>query len=112
MAENSKNNNQGTDKKPDKSIKPRFNTNWIFAILAVSLILFQFLYGGKSVEKTNTSQLKSMIANHDIEKIVVVNKEYAEIYLTKNALESGRYPKLPKPGIRSGHVGTKTKLYI
>ena len=24
-----------------------------------------------------------MIANHDIEKIVVVNKEYAEIYLNK-----------------------------
>ena len=101
MAENN-NNNQGTDKKPDKNIKPRFNTNWIFAILAVSVILFQFFYGGKAVEKTTTSEIKDMIANHDIEKIVVVNKEQAEIYLTKDALESGRYPKLPKPGTGFG----------
>ena len=46
MAENT-NNNQDPEKKPDKNIKPRFNTNWIFAILAVSLILFQFFIQGK-----------------------------------------------------------------
>jgi len=97
MTENT-NNNQGTDKKPEKSIKPHFNSNWIFAILAVSLILFQLLFSGKSVEKTTTSQIKQMIANRDIEKLVVVNKEYAEFYLTKTAIESGRYPNLAKPG--------------
>ncbi len=37
-----------------------------------------------------------MIANKDIEKIVVVNKEIAEIYLKKEAVESGRYPEIPK----------------
>jgi AFG3 family protein len=102
MADNTNNNDQGTDKKPDKGIKPRFNSNWIFAILAVSLILFQVFYGGKSVEPTTTSEIKDMIANRDIEKIIVVNKEKAEIYLKKEALESGRYPKLPKPGTGFG----------
>ncbi|TAL80861.1 MAG: ATP-dependent zinc metalloprotease FtsH [Bacteroidetes bacterium] len=96
------NNNQVNDKKPDKSIKPRFNSNWIFAVLAVSLILLQVFYGGKSVEKTTTSQIKEMIANRDIEKLIVVNKDYAEFYLKKEALESGRYPKLPKPGTGFG----------
>jgi len=43
-----------------------------------------------------------MIANHDIEKIVVVNKDQAEIYLKKEALESGRYPKVSKPGTGFG----------
>jgi AFG3 family protein len=95
-------NNQGLEKKPDKNLKPRFNTNWIFAILAVSVILFQLFYGGKTVEKTTTSEIKTMIAKHDIEKVVVVNKEEAEIYLKKEALESGRYPKLPKPGTGIG----------
>ena len=101
MTENS-NNNQGSEKKPDKNIKPRFNTNWIFAILAVSVILFQVFYGGKAVQKTTTSEIKEMIANRDIEKIIVVNKDQAEIYLKKEALESGRYPKLPKPGTGFG----------
>jgi ATP-dependent metalloprotease FtsH len=101
MAEDS-NNGQGTEKKPDKSIKPRFNTNWIFAILAVSLILFQLFYSGKPVQKTNKNDIKDMIANHDIDRILVVNGKSAEIFLTKAALESGRYPNLPKPGTGFG----------
>jgi ATP-dependent metalloprotease FtsH len=101
MAEDT-NNGQGTEKKPDKSIKPRFNTNWIFAILAVSLILFQLFYSGKPVQKASTNEIKEMIANRDIEKLIVVNKDQARIYLKKSAVESGRYPKLPKPSTGFG----------
>jgi AFG3 family protein len=100
MAENT-NNSQGPEKIPDKNSKPRFNTNWIFAILAVSVILFSVFNGGKTIEKTTTSEIKTMILNHDIEKIIVINKEQAEIYLKKEALESGRY-KLTKPGTNFG----------
>lgn len=101
MAENT-NNNQVPEKKPDKNLKPRFNTNWIFAVLAVSLILFSLFNNGKAVQQTTTSDIKAMIANHDIEKIIVVNKDQAEIYLKKEALESGRYPKAAKPGAGFG----------
>jgi AFG3 family protein len=101
MTENT-NSNQGTDKKPDKNIKPRFNTNWIFAIVAIFVILFQFFYSGKPIAKTTKNEIVEMIANRDIEKIVAVNKDQAEIYLKKEALESGRYPKLPKPGTGFG----------
>jgi cell division protease FtsH len=92
------NNNQSPDKKPDKNLKPRFNTNWIFAVLAVSLILFSLFNNGKSVPQTTKTEIMNMIASRDIDKIIVVNKEQAEIYLKKEALESGRYPKLAKPG--------------
>jgi AFG3 family protein len=101
MAENT-DNNQAPDKKPDKDGKPRFNTNWIFAILAVSLILFSLFNNGKGVQQTTTIEIKGMISSHDIEKIIVVNKEVAEIYLKKEAIESGRYPKLQKPGTGFG----------
>jgi len=101
MAENT-NNNQVPGKKPDKNAKPRFNTNWIFAVLALSLIIFSFFNNGKAVQQTTTSEIKAMIANRDIEKITVVNKDQAEIYLKKEALESGRYPKLAKPGTGFG----------
>jgi cell division protease FtsH len=99
---------QGPEKKADnKTIKPRFNTNWIFAILAVSLILFQFFYTGKPAQKTTKNDIKDMIANRDIDRILVVNSKVAEIYLTKEALESGRYPKLPKPGTGFGMSAPK-----
>lgn len=101
MAENS-NNNQAPDKKPDKNLKPRFNSNWIFAILAVSIIAFSLFSGGKTVPQTTMNEIKEMITNKDIDKIIVVNKDQAEIYLKKEALESGRYPKLPKPGTGFG----------
>jgi cell division protease FtsH len=106
MAENSKN-KQGSDKKPDKNIKPPFNTNWIFAALFGVVILFQIFYGGNVVQKTTTSQIKEMIANRDVEKIIVVNKEHAEFYLTKDAIASERYPDLPKPS--NGFMSTAAK---
>jgi len=95
MADND-NKNQGPVKPPDKNMKPKFNSNWIFAILAVSFIVINLLYGGKSTPKAQTRDLKDMIANRDIERIVIINKEVAEIYLKKEAVESGRYPNLPK----------------
>ena len=107
MTENNKNITPGPEKTNGKGLKPRFNSNWIFAILAISVILFQVFYGGSTVQKTTTSELKDMIANRDIEKIVVVNKDMAEIYLKKEALESGRYPKLPKPGTGFGMTTPK-----
>jgi cell division protease FtsH len=53
-----------------------------------------------------------MIKKHDIEKIIVVNKDQAEIYLKKEALESGRYPKLPKPGTGFGLLAPKPNFTI
>ena len=92
------NNIQNTEKKSDKTLKPKFNSNWIFAILAVSVILFNIMFAGKTIPKASTSKIKEMIASRDIEKITVVNKELAKIYLKKEAIESGRYPEIPKPG--------------
>jgi ATP-dependent metalloprotease FtsH len=100
MTEN--NSEQGSEKKPDKNVKPKFNTNWIFAILAGSLILFQLFYTGKPAQKATKSEIKEMFAKRDIEKVIVVNKDEAEIYLKKEAIESGRYPKVPKPGTGFG----------
>ena len=95
MADND-NKNQGPVKPPDKNMKPKFNSNWIFAVLAVSFIVINLLFGGKSTPKAQTRDLKEMIGNRDIERIVIINKEVAEIYLKKEAVESGRYPNLPK----------------
>ena len=92
------NNIQNTEKKSDKTLKPKFNSNWIFAILAVSVILFNIMFAGKTIPKASTSKIKEMIASRDLEKITVVNKELAKIYLKKEAIESGRYPEIPKPG--------------
>jgi ATP-dependent metalloprotease FtsH len=109
MAEDN-NINQNPGKKTDKILKPRFNSNWIFAIVAVSILVFQIMYTGKTIQKATTGQIKEMIVNRDIEKIVVVNKNLAEIYLKKQALESRRYPDLPKPGNGMSLSGPKANF--
>lgn len=97
MSENDNiNKNKGPLKPPDKNLKPKFNSNWIFAILIVSFLAINLFYGGKPIPKVQTREIKEMITNRDIERIVVINKESAEIFLKKEALESGRYPDLPK----------------
>lgn len=90
-------NNTNPVKKPDKNAKPVFNSNWIWAILLLSILLFEVFYGSRSIPKTNKNAIIGMIENRDIKSIVVVNKENAEIYLTEDALKSGRYQNLPKP---------------
>lgn len=96
MADETNNTTPGNNN--TKNQKPKFNSTWIFAILAVSFIIFEIMVGGKSDKKATTGMLKDMIASHDIEKIVVVNKDFAEIYLTADAIKSGRYKDIQKPG--------------
>jgi ATP-dependent metalloprotease FtsH len=110
MAENN-NKNQGPGKIPDKNLKPKFNSNWIFAILAISFIAINLFYGGKSTPKAQTRDLMEMIAHRDIGKIIVVNKEVAEIYLKKEAIESGRYPSLPKNNNTRFGLGVQKPSY-
>jgi cell division protease FtsH len=96
MAEN--NNNMSPEKKIDKNTKPRFNSNWIWAILLVSVLLFEVLFSSKSVPKTTKNAIIGMIENHDIKSLTVINNQLAEIYLTDEAaLNKDRYPDLPKP---------------
>lgn len=95
MAEND-NKNKAPGKAPDKNLKPKFNSNWIFAILAITFIAINLFYGGRSTPKVQTRDLKDMISRRDIERIVVVNKEVAEIFLKKEAIGSGRYPNIQK----------------
>jgi len=80
---------------PGKNGKPKINPTWIYLAIGVGLIAINFMFGGSKVEKAEQwRDVEQMIENKDVRKIVVVNKEFAEIYLTEQAVESGRYPEL------------------
>jgi len=65
---------------------PKFNPYWIYGIAIVIFLVIQyFSFGGGPVE-TNWQEVKStMLAKHDISKIVVVNREEAQIYLKEDS---------------------------
>ena len=101
MAENKFRGNPGSSSgnKPGKSGKPKFNAYWIYGGIAVAILAIQLIYSGSGAKKIDMVRLEQeLIQNKDIAKIVVINTESAEIYLTAEALISGRYPDLKSKG--------------
>ncbi|MBU2994978.1 ATP-dependent zinc metalloprotease FtsH [Cellulophaga baltica] len=69
--------------------KPKFNTWWIYGIIAVLIIGFQLLNSANiaSVNKTTTSDLQDYLRNGDVSKVLIVtNTRQAKVFLTKEAL--------------------------
>ena len=52
MAEN-ENKDKGPVKPPETNLKPKFNSNWIFAMLIVSFLAINLFYGGKAIPKAS-----------------------------------------------------------
>jgi len=67
---------------------PKLNPYWIYGIAIIIFLVIQYIsFGGGPVE-TNWQDVKNtMLAQHDIEKIVVVNREEAQIFLKKDSYE-------------------------
>jgi len=69
--------------------KPKFNTWWIYGLIAILLIGFQFFGSGNfaNTKKASTSELQDYLRNGDIRKILVItNTRQAKIFLTEEAL--------------------------
>jgi ATP-dependent metalloprotease FtsH len=78
-----------------ESGKPKFNTWWIFIFLFVLLIGSDLLNLGGSPQEISRQRFEQeMLANGDVEKIVIANngqERTAEIYLKENALDKPEY---------------------
>ena len=101
MAENTNKKSQeskGTSNN-NKNGKPKFNMNWILGAAFLGFIAINLLFGGRNITKSQEwGDVENMIVNRDIARIVVVNKDKAEIYLKPEAVESGRYPDASSGG--------------
>ena len=89
--------NKADSKKSEIPGKPKFNSNWIWGLLAIGFLAINFLNTGNTVKKINQGELRNMIIARDIEKIVVINKDRADIFLTTKSLESEKYPGAAPP---------------
>ena len=93
--------------------KPKFY--WIYIALLVVFLGYSFLGFETGGEEVTWGQMKEMLQNQDIDKIILVNKEFAEIYIKSDKLD--RYPDIPK-GLMQGTdahfkytIGSVDKFY-
>jgi len=86
------------NKTPQK--KPRFNAWWIYGLIAILIIGFQFL-GSDSIsatKKTTTSELQEYLRNGDITKILIItNTNQAKVFLSDEALAKDVHKDVAKP---------------
>jgi cell division protease FtsH len=78
--------------KKSKTGKPKFNPVWIYAILVLVFIGITFL-GPKSGKQISVDKLLTMVEEGAVEKINVINRSKAEIYLTDEAKNDKEYKK-------------------
>jgi cell division protease FtsH len=77
------------DNNSTNSKKPKFNTWWIYGLIAVLLIGFQFIGSSSfnNTAETTTSELHEFLRNGDVDKILVINNtRQAKVFLTQEAL--------------------------
>ena len=70
----------------------RFNFYWIYAIIALLFFGIQILSVNTNTKEVSWQEVKrDFLQNKEIEKIIVVNRERAEIFIKKEALKKERH---------------------
>ncbi|MEI8204825.1 MAG: ATP-dependent metallopeptidase FtsH/Yme1/Tma family protein, partial [Bacteroidota bacterium] len=88
MAENENNQTDPTKNNNLIKKKPKFSFYWIYGAIAVIFIALQFFNYGGGTKEITYSRFEKMLLKQDVEKIIIVNKESAEIYIKKEKLKS------------------------
>jgi len=110
MAENKEKQKEGGFNFPPvgggKNIKtPKFNGYWLYILLAVAIIGFQFIHTQTDPVRTTWQEVKGkMLEKGDIDEITVVkNKGQANVYLKPDRIEN--YSRLRSKGFKNSSRG-------
>jgi len=99
MAEDKKDKINKPDGFPNmKNPRNKFNFYWVYGIIAVIFIALTFTNWGSSSKQVDWGELRSMLADQHVDKIVVVNKEEAEIYIKQEFLNDSKYQEVKDQG--------------
>jgi len=99
----SRENNQSKEKKndpfkiftnPGKNAKGKFNFYWVYTVIALFFIFLLIFNNSGQVKDINWGELREMLKNKEVERLVLVNQKKAEIFLKPEVITSGKYPNL------------------
>lgn len=113
--ENRPRNNNPFNRKTPPKVKPtgpRFNLYWIYGIVAVVLLMMLFLPGYNSPQKATMPELREMLRQKHVEKIVIVNGKIAEITIKDSIVKQGLYKNKIKSPSMFGEKGAHFQFDI
>ncbi len=85
--------------KKSESKRPKFNSYWIIALVALAFLAIQFFDSSISTkDKISPSQFESFLKENEISKVTIVNRRIAKVYLTTEAKKLEKHkPKDSNP---------------
>jgi len=85
-----------------KNPKRPFNFYWIYAIIGVVLISLNLFNFNGSMTGISLPEFEEMIKEGEVERVVIYNKQLAEVYLTKEAVKNEEHSKRIRQPLISG----------
>ncbi|WP_298736697.1 ATP-dependent zinc metalloprotease FtsH [uncultured Chitinophaga sp.] len=86
---------KGSDKSPKKG--PKFNIYWVYAFIGIALLAMNFLDFRSQPKEISFQQFQlEYLQPGDVDKLVVVNKKYVEVYIRQDKLNEPKYDKVAK----------------
>jgi cell division protease FtsH len=82
--------------------KKPFNFYWIYAIIGVVLISLNLFNFNGSMTGISLPEFEEMIKDGEVKRVVIYNKQLAEVYLTESALDKEEHSKKIKQPLISG----------
>lgn len=105
------NSNMPGGKKPQGKRRFNFNLYWIYGLILIIFIGMQlFSSFSSSLKKTNPGELEKWMIDGDVQKIVVYNKEYAEVYIKENSLEKDQFKDVRERSFGGRNTGPHYRL--
>jgi cell division protease FtsH len=78
-----------TPNKNGDSKQPKFNAYWIYGIIAIVFLVVQvYVSNSRGPVDTQWDNVLNMLSSNDVERIVIVNEEVANIYIKKDRLKN------------------------
>ena len=103
MSQDKKNN------KPSKDFKFKFNFYWVYGILFALILGYQFFNSSDlTTSKLSDNEFKQILQDNDIKKIVIVNKEFAQVFVKEQVLQKPKHNEKTK----SPFFNPEAPLYI
>jgi AFG3 family protein len=84
--------NDQNETKPQEK-KPRFNPYWIYGLILLAFIIINF-FPREQGKATNWNDVKKMILQEDVTRMIIYNENEVEVFLNKEALDKEEHKKL------------------
>jgi len=87
---------KNSDTNNSQEPSPKFyKPNWIFLLVMLLFVFLWFFFPSFKIKEIGWQQFEqTMLSQHDVAKIVVVNKEVAKIYIKQEKLQDPKYQAL------------------